>query len=174
MTSRQKLWVIASWIAAFCLSFAILRERHAQRDSEPRPELSERNPVPSEDAIRSPPLLPPSIEHHEESKHPVTVAPIESASGSQATLKPMPVNLDIVHNRRMKRIEAFVSNLSDTSLSIEVGIVSSNTANNSTFVIDLGPQASKTFGTDEGMALAEGDRIDLRSAEYEAQSQAVR
>ena len=167
---HSKVWGIAAGIAvlSFLVSLAILWERQPQANPEPRPAVSVRDIVPSQGTMPA-----PAVAGRDEGPRPVTAAPIVPLPEAQAPLEPMPVNLQVIHNHRLKRVEAFVNNLSTTSLSIEVGIVSSSTGNSSTLVLELVPQAMRTFGTDEGMTLTEGDQVTLRSAEYQPISQQV-
>jgi hypothetical protein len=172
--NQSKVWGIAACIAtlSFVVSLAILWERQPRPNSAPPAALFARDTMPAQDTTRSPTLSAPPIGHRD-SKQPVTAAPVASASVAPAPSEPMPVSLQVVHNRRLRRIEAFVGNLSASSLSIEVGIVHSNTRNTSTFMLDLVPQATRTFGTDEGMTLTEGDQVTLKSAEYQPLSRQV-
>jgi hypothetical protein len=166
--SPFKLWGSAAVIAlfAFCISFAVLRERPVRRNMESRIALSARNAVASEDANPSPKSSPPTIGRRDKRKPAVTAEPIASPSDTQAVPEPMPVNLAVVQNSRRKRIEAFISNLSNNSISIEVGITASSTGKTSTFTLDLVPQGTATFGSDEDMVMTEGDLITLKSGEY--------
>jgi len=167
---RSKVWGIAACIGvlSFFVSLAILWERQPRTNPEPRPALSVRDTGPSQETMSA-----PAVARRDEGLHPVTAALIAPLPEAQAPLEPMPVNLQVIHNRRMKRVEGFVGNLSPTSLSVEVDIVNSSTGNSSTLVLDLVPQAMRTFGTDEGMTLTEGDQVTLRSAEYQPISQQV-
>jgi hypothetical protein len=170
---EPKLSIIATMIVTFSLSVAImLWERRTPQALPAAPPVAPRLvPIPQPAVAPVADSVPPAAEHRAPA---IAQAPANTtAVASPQVPTPMPVALQINHNRRLEKVEALMSSVSDVPLSIHVSVMNSNGESTAQLTIDLEPWALTAIGTNEGVQLNPGDQVTLQSPPYQERSQRV-
>jgi hypothetical protein len=187
MRHLKAIYVAAALIALFCASFSIMWWRRDQLERAASDQTASIEPVPvtppqaavTPSLQRAPadPVAPAPAQSRILNSRPVAAAPESPASDADGGDLPVVVGIvkksDIFRDSstnyetvRKKVYEGVVSTASDKPLTITVidTDVPSQESSQATFV--LASRGEKHFGVHDGLAMASGDQITLRSPPY--------